>query len=71
MTYADAISAKEPKRPRVPIQQMMKLYTSPAGPPLVNPREKTLVTNISAFAFGHSLFHDWTYENRPSHVAIN
>ena len=41
-TYADAISASDANKAIVPIQHMMKLYTNPAGPPFVNPSEKTL-----------------------------
>ena len=45
-THADAISANEQNRPTVPIQQTMKVYTSPAGPPLVKPKVKTLIPSV-------------------------
>lgn len=72
-THADAISASEEKIPIVPIQQMMKVYTSPAGPPFVKPKVKTLIQSVIIALKRLPITEDCRgkiYENSPSHVAI-
>ena len=69
-THAEAISAREQKRPMVPIQQNMKPYTSPAGPPFVNPKIKTLQPQLAILSL-NTRNAVQTHEKRPSQVAIN